>query len=286
MSQRRQSVFADEALAERIERAEAAFMASCSRHVGTRVADVPHFAMAVGGGFATYAGPDSPFNKVSGLGFGRLPRTEDLDAVDEAFAAQQAPVQFEVSSLGDPGLDVLLTTRGCRLVSFENVLGRPLDLTVATSFSLPPGIRVKRGEGQLRAWLDVVVEGVAHPDTDGVAQHESFPRDAVERAETAMVDAGARLYLATRDGVVAGGAGFRIAGGLAQLTGAATAPEHRRRGVQTALVAARLRDAVVAGCDLAVVTTQPGSPSQANMQRMGFDLLYTRAILVRPAPTG
>jgi hypothetical protein len=30
-----------------------------------------------------------------------------------------------------------------------------------------------------------------------------------------------------------------------------------------------------------VVTTQPGSKSQENVQRLGFELLYTRAILVK-----
>ena len=71
--------------------------------------------------------------------------------------------------------------------------------------------------------------------------------------------------------------------GVAQLTGAATAPEYRRRGVQTALLSTRLADAAGAGCDIAVVTTQPGSKSQENVQRRGFHLLYTRAVLVKPA---
>ena len=68
-----------------------------------------------------------------------------------------------------------------------------------------------------------------------------------------------------------------------QLTGAATVPAHRRRGVQTALLSARLADAAAAGCDVAVITTQPGSKSQQNAQRQGFDLLYTRAVLVKPS---
>ena len=51
----------------------------------------------------------------------------------------------------------------------------------------------------------------------------------------------------------------------------------------TALLTARLAHAAAAGCDIAVVTTQPGSKSQENMQRHGFDLLYTRAILVKQA---
>jgi ribosomal protein S18 acetylase RimI-like enzyme len=69
--------------------------------------------------------------------------------------------------------------------------------------------------------------------------------------------------------------------GVAHLCGAATLPAHRRRGVQSALLAARLEIAAGAGCDTAVVITQPGSKSQENVQRQGFHLLYARAILVR-----
>lgn len=35
------------------------------------------------------------------------------------------------------------------------------------------------------------------------------------------------------------------------------------------------------GCDVAVITVQPGSESQQNAHRQGVDLLYTRALLVR-----
>ena len=51
----------------------------------------------------------------------------------------------------------------------------------------------------------------------------------------------------------------------------------RRAGGGAVFVA----DAALAGCDLAVVTTLPGSKSQQNVQRHGFALLYTRAILRR-----
>jgi hypothetical protein len=89
--------------------------------------------------------------------------------------------------------------------------------------------------------------------------------------------AGVMRYVALRDGVIAGGASFRMAKGVAQLTGAATAPAHRRRGAQTALLSARLADAAAAGCDIAVITTQPGSKSQQNAQRPGLRFaLYPR----------
>ena len=120
-----------------------------------------------------------------------------------------------------------------------------------------------------------------HPDTQGVPSHEEFPREVIEAAERDFAAAGVIRYAALRDGVMAGGASIRMTAGVAQLTGAATAPAHRRRGVQTALLSARLADAAAAGCDVAVVTTQPGSKSQQNVQRRGFDLLYTRAVLVK-----
>ena len=122
---------------------------------------------------------------------------------------------------------------------------------------------------------------VAHPDEQGVPTHEDFPREIIARAERDFVAAAAQTYVALRDGIVAGGAASRITDGVAQMIGAATAPEHRRRGIQTALLATRLADAAEAGCDIAVVTTGPGSKSQQNVQRQGFHLLYTRAVLVK-----
>jgi len=126
-----------------------------------------------------------------------------------------------------------------------------------------------------------VAEGSAYPDTQGVPWHELFPREAIIGAERDMAAAGTVRYTALRDGVIAGGATMRMAEGVAQLTGAVTAPAHRRRGVHTALLSARLADAADAGCDVAVITTQPGSKSQQNAQRQGFDLLYARAVLVK-----
>lgn len=204
------------------------------------------------------------------------------ERIERAYADLGAPVQVELAHIGDPAVGEALTGRGYRLVGFENVLGRsPAGVAPVA----PPGVLVRPiGPDEFDAWVDVVVEGFAHPDAEGVPAHEEFPREVVAAAERDLVAAGARCYLALLDGVVAGGAAMRTSDGVAQLTGAATVPEHRRRGVQSALLAARLADAAAAGCDIAVVTTQPGSRSQHNVQRQGFDLLYTRAVMVAGPP--
>ena len=278
--QNRQPLFCDIDMAARIEWAEAQLIALASASATRRRTDTAGFVTRVAGGVASFVEAGSPFNKVAGLGFHGTPCAADLDAIEQAFAARGEPVQIELAHLADPSIGELLTGRGYRLVSFENVLG--LALRDEPERVTPPGIEIRlSGDDEFEAWLDVVVDGAAHPDTQGVPTHEDFPRDIVEKAERDFVAAGVRPYLALRDGAFAGGGSLHMADGVAQLTGAATAPEHRRRGVQTALLSARLADAAAAGCDVAVVTTQPGSKSQQNVQRRGFDVLYTRAILLK-----
>jgi len=276
----RRPLFCDTALAERIERAEAQLIAEAGEAAAhRRRADTAGFVIPVCGGVATFAEEGSPFNKVAGLGFAGVPGAAALDEIEQAFAACGAPVQVELAHLADPAIGVLLTGWGYRLTSFENVLGR--SLTGEPEWAAAPGVEVRQiGADEFESWFDVVTDGFAHPDSSGVPSHEEFPREVIARAERDFA-VGMTRYIALHDGMIAGGARLRTTEGIAQLTGAATAPAHRRRGVQTALLSARLADAAAAGCDIAVVTTQPGSKSQQNVQRQGFDLLYTRAVLVK-----
>ena len=274
-------LFCDTTLAERIERVEAELIARATGAADRRKADTAGFVMTIAGGVASFAEEGSPFNKVAGLGFGGVPSGAALNEIERAFAARGAPIQIELTHLADPAIGALLTQRGYRLASFENVLG--LALEGEPERVTPAGIEVRPSDDdELQAWLDVVADGVAHPDMQGAPSSEEFSREIVQRAERDFVAAGVVPYVALRDGVIAGGASLRIAEGVAQLTGAATAPEHRRRGIHSELLSVRLADAAAAGCDIAVVTTQPASKSQQNVQRRGFDLLYARAALVKP----
>lgn len=247
------------------------------------------FALPIAGGMACWAGAESPLNKVIGVGFaGPLSETE-LAAVEGAYAERGAPVQVELASLSEPALGAQLSRRGYRLMSFENVLAADLE-GLDSRLEPPPGSDPEiadSGAEELGLWLDVVVTGFAHPDLQGLPATQEFPRAALERVMRDLVTgAGCRRYLARRGGEPAGGASLRVDDRIAQLCGAATLPAHRRRGVQTALLAHRLNAARAAGCKLAVVTTQPGSKSQENVQRLGFHVLYVRAILVREHAAG
>ncbi len=73
---------------------------------------------------------------------------------------------------------------------------------------------------------------------------------------------------------------MRVHDGMAILTGSTTLPAHPRHGVQAALISKRLEDAHASDAELAVITTTPGTQSQANGMKFGFELIDARAILV------
>jgi len=208
-------------------------------------------------------------------------------------AHSRRAARVELATLADPSVGTLLTRRGFELAGYENVLGLALTTHVVGRLRLAHeadearGVIVRRtGEDEIRPWIETVADGFSHPDQfDGPPPTESFNREMVVDvfSQSSLVP-GMALYLARRDGVVAGGGAIRISEGLAQLSGASTLPAHRRRGVQSALLRARLLNAARQGCDLAVVTTEPASKSQQNVQRAGFALLYARAVLIRRAP--
>jgi ribosomal protein S18 acetylase RimI-like enzyme len=281
-------LFATTTLARRIDLAESRLCAAFAELERSRTPDT--FVEPLGGTTAIYAGPGKPFNKVAGLGLAAELVESDLERVEELYRRHNSPLQVELSTLADHAVASLLTRRGYVLVNFENVLGIALDQTFVDDATAKlredeaRGLTMRRIDAQnTREWIDTMTTAFAHADTfDGPPSHEHFERDVVEQAmmDWTRID-GSVGYLAYRDGVTAGAGTLRLDSGLAQLSGAATLPEHRRRGIQTMLLRARLVDAARNGCDLATVTTQPASKSQENVQRAGFSLLYPRAVLVR-----
>jgi ribosomal protein S18 acetylase RimI-like enzyme len=276
-------LFASTALATRIDRAEMRLSMSIADTVAARTPDARALVSPIAGGHAVFAGTGSPANKAIGIGFGDTIDESRLAAIEQAWAERNEPMRFELSILADPSLAPTLTSRGYRVTGFENVLGRAVtpddrtpDLNGMSVAALP--------QEDWRTWMGVALDGFGTPDGSAPGE-ESYPRELLE---SLFVDfaatPGFQRYLLSVDDVPAGAASLRIDDGLAQLCGAATVPQFRRRGIQAALLRLRLSEARQAGCDLAVVTTQPGSKSMANAMRQGFSLLYTRLVLIKPVP--
>jgi GNAT superfamily N-acetyltransferase len=277
-------MFADIDLARRIEQAEASLSSEIADATRQSKSGEETFIRELGGGVAVFTGVASPITKVIGVGFGELPSEEELDTVERAFFERGSPVRAEVATLADPAFCARLTSRGYILRGFENVLGRAITEDDGAGLERSDIDVVESANGA--EWNDVVITAFENPDTGVIsAPAESFPREELERILDDTASArGFKRYLARVRGQAAGGASLRLFDGIAQLCGAGTHPRFRRQGVQTALLKTRLRDAQLAGCEIAVITTQPGTKSQQNAQRRGFQLLYARAVLVKDPP--
>lgn len=278
-------MFCSIATARRIEAAEVRMMRALGDAAvaqGTPGA----FVEPCAGGVAVSGGPDSPITKVAGVGFDAGPDAFDFDALERRYARAGADAIFEIATLGDLEWVRVLEARGYRLQRTELVLGCALSASTAEA-RLPEGVAIDEAD-DLATWVRVSVEGFSAseaPDGRDTAA-EVHTSDAIEQAAQlfgALSDA--RRFLVTRHGEPAGAASLRIdEDGIAQCCGATTLVAHRRRGIQTALLQHRLALAAIAGCDIAVVTTEPGSRSQANVHRHGFVPIYSRLVLSRPEP--
>jgi ribosomal protein S18 acetylase RimI-like enzyme len=90
-------------------------------------------------------------------------------------------------------------------------------------------------------------------------------------------------FVATIDGKpVACGTGIVLPEhGVFALCGAGTLAAYRGRGLQTALLEARMAAASQSGCEYAVVVTQGGTISQRNAERLGFRVAYSKVTVIK-----
>ena len=276
-------ILADIDLARRIDGFEARGSKAIGEAAERRNPNARPFVKPLGRGIAVYSGPDSPANKIIGVGFDEGLESTMLEEIEQNYFERGSFVQAEVATLASPAVQALFTARGYLLQGFENVLGRTsVDSDLLSAESAGMTIETVR-PNDLDAWVDVVITGFEHTDATGAGSGVAPPpREAIEASFAHFPEVpGFCAYLARVGGTAAGGGGLRIDEGIAQLCGASTLSAFRCRGIHAALLRRRLCDARRAGCDLAIMTAQPGSKSHFNAQRQGFSLLYSRAVLVK-----
>ena len=265
--------FVDLEMARRLEMAEMIYP-DCFEALRRFSPDDPIAAEHVAGGIAFFGGVGYPANQIVGMGLYGEVTAADIDRVEEFFRSRGVASTVVVSPLADPSLRALLGERGYNIAEFNSVLMRRIN--PEEPFTLPPGVIIERVTPEtIRPWMSAIAQGFAQ---DIAVAEEVFGGFAALP--------GALAFLARIDGKVVGGCGGRIIpeARMAALFGTATLPDYRERGVQTALIAQRLHEAALANCDHAVVSTIPGSGSQRNMERRGFRLAYTKAVMMRDWP--
>jgi len=260
-------------LAREIELAEADAAVGCAEMMMAVQSDSLGAVERIAGGYAVYCGAGNPVTQAVGLGLQGPVSPDEFNHLEEFYFRRKEPVRVETCPLADPTLFEQYKERNYHVSEFSNVMVRLIrDETNPPS---PQGIDIRLANtDELDLWVMTVAQGFA----------ENYPvtHELLSVMKMFAMGKNTECYLASFDGRIAGGATLALRGRIGGLFGASTLPEFRKRGVQTALLHSRLRRASESGCELAVSLAMPGSMSQRNITRQGFQTLYTRVKFERP----
>jgi GNAT superfamily N-acetyltransferase len=263
-------------LARRVDRAEIDFCALAgSTHSAVDTLDA-------GGGRALFSRQGSPLNKVLGLGLGGAVSDDELDRIEAFYVSRNTPTQIELCPLAYGDLAPRLCARGFIVEAFENELGMAIGPAKAGSHEYTPIDVTLATPDQDDLWTRVVAEGfvACEPLVGGAPDAKPLTIEMMVEMMSPFTHPAIRRYLAWIDDEPAGGGAAWADKGVLGIFGTATLPRFRRRGVQSALSIAAIEDARESA-DLAIATTAPGSTSQRTFERLGFQVLYTRALFVK-----
>jgi GNAT superfamily N-acetyltransferase len=257
--------FSNLAVSQRLEAAEGF---ACAQFAIARKHLFPQSdstTMQCAGATAVFDGIDSPTTQTFGLGLFEPLTPGALDQIEEFFLSRNSTPMHEVSPFAGIAILDLLCARNYRPFEISSVLFRAVEMPAS-----PPsaGIRiVNQDEAEL--WGTISASGWTHEHPELA----DFVRDA---GVLCVARENSPCFLAEIEGTPAAAGALTIHQGVALFGGAATVPEYRCRGLQAALLEARMHHCAAQGCDLAMMVAETGSNSQRNAERKGFRVAYTR----------
>jgi hypothetical protein len=211
-------------------------------------------------------------NRVLGLGVGEPATHADLDEIDAFFRAAGTRYYVSVSPAA-PALAGLLQERG-----FQPGYGWAV---------------FRRGVEPYKASSDLRIEEIgperAHDFGFVVTRAYEFPADVAEAVAAIVGRPGWHCWVSYDGEEPAGAAAMFVHEQAAWFGFAGTVAQHRRKGSQGALFAARIARAAEVGARILATETGelvPNAPSNSyrNITRVGFEMRYVRPnyVLTRP----
>jgi GNAT superfamily N-acetyltransferase len=260
-------LFSDLALARRLERAEGRACVSFAEAQREVLPESGAEWIECAGALAVFNGVDSPVTQSFGLGLFEELNAASLDQMVRFFFDRGTAAVHEVSPLAGVAAMDLLCARKYRPIEISSVLYRSVEQPLDEA---PASIRTRViGQQERDRWADVSARGWSSEYPEMLDTIRGFGAIAAARRDSPC-------FLAEIDGEPGAAGVLGIHDGVALFGGSATAPELRRRGLQSALLHERMRYALEHGCDLAMMVAAVGSESQRNAERKGFRIAYTR----------
>jgi GNAT superfamily N-acetyltransferase len=267
--------FVDKAFARRLESCEESPQVMYARAFQKTRPEVGAAEEEICGGHMVFAGLGSPIGRATGIGFDRAITSEDLDRIEAFYRERKAPAQVDLTPMHAPEIFEMFKRRGYAIAELNNVLYRSLDAAEKLAL-VPAGFEIRRSSQEEAEVAGAIVESAFFPE--GAPEGFRGLIAPLYQMENALA------FVATNEGKpVACGTGIVIPEhSVFALSGAGTLADYRGRGLQTALLQARMQAAVQAGCEYAVVVTQGGTTSARNVERLGFRVAYSKVTVIKP----
>ncbi len=213
--------------------------------------------------------PGPSFNTVKGLKQGD---EEQIEQIIEFYKQKEIPVRFELTPAHtSPELLTRLNEAGYFHNDFHTTLFSPL--IEKPQEIIEPKITIRNLEKyEFDTFAEIYTKGFQMPPflKNGVAKNNEILYDIKNWT----------FYLASYENEPAGIGVLFIKDGVANLDAAATLPQFRNKGIQSALIRHRMNQAYLQKCDLVLGQAKFGSISQNNMERAGLRIAYTKAIWI------
>jgi len=240
-------------------------------------------AAACAGGVMARSAPGVWTNYCVGAGFAGEVTAQDIAGLVDYYASKGIEPRIEVCPFADESLVARTREAGFVIRLFELVLYRPLDpaAPVTPVHAAPAGLRIgainPEDAAEVGEFVRVSTTGFM-PGLDPIPEaFKDAVRNTVRHPRTLAV-------AAWLDGAMVGCGAMEMALPVAGLFGLTVQEGFRRRGIQQAMLAWRLNHAAPLGCLFATIGSKPTSGTLSNVRRMGFEVAYTKATLVRPGP--
>jgi GNAT superfamily N-acetyltransferase len=211
----------------------------------------------------------------------------EVDRLVDFYVPHGIEPRVELCPLADPTFVSELERAGFALRALENVLFRPVsrDEVFTTPYPAPPGLVIEQVDASdpaaVRAYTLAAMAGFLPPDTPGMENFiESSERVARNPRTRSFV---ARMPAEAGGTIVCAGA-MAVDGEVAALFGLTTLEPFRRRGIQQAMIAHRLKAAAAGGAKVVTIGSRPGAHTERNVRRMGFQVAYTKPVLAKAGP--
>jgi len=266
--------FVDKALARRLESCEEMPQVLYARIFQKTRPEIGAAEEEICGGHMVFAGLGSPIGRATGVGLDCPFTADDLEHIEQFYRARKAPSQVDLTPMHEPAVFELFKERGYAIAELNNVLYRNLDAKEKFP-APPPGCNIRPSHPEEAEVTGAIVESAFFPD----GAPEAF-RGLI--APLYQMESALAFVATVENKPVACGTGIVIPQHrVFALCGAGTLADYRGRGLQTALLRARMAAAVEAGCEYAVVVTQGGTTSQRNAERLGFRVAYSKVTVIK-----